>query len=59
MSMTIPVTVAKGEVEPITKKKLMEDLKTVVADAEELLKEQLPTRPGNGSPRPKRRRRNR
>lgn len=38
MSMTIPVTVTEDEVEQITKKKLMEDLKTVVNDAEELLK---------------------
>ena len=38
MGMTIPVTVTEAEVEQITKKKLMEDLKTVVADAEELLK---------------------
>jgi ElaB/YqjD/DUF883 family membrane-anchored ribosome-binding protein len=38
MGMTIPVTLTEAEVEQITKKKLMEDLKTVVADAEELLK---------------------
>jgi ElaB/YqjD/DUF883 family membrane-anchored ribosome-binding protein len=36
MSMTIPET--EGDVEKITKKKLMEDLKTVVVDAEELLR---------------------
>jgi len=38
MSRTIPETETEGEVEQITKKKLMEDLKTVVNDAEELLK---------------------
>jgi ElaB/YqjD/DUF883 family membrane-anchored ribosome-binding protein len=38
MGMTIPVTLTEAEVEQFTKKKLMEDLKTVVADAEELLK---------------------
>jgi ElaB/YqjD/DUF883 family membrane-anchored ribosome-binding protein len=38
MGMKIPVTATEGEVEQITKKKLMEDLKTVVNDAEELLK---------------------
>ena len=38
MSMTIPETETEGDVEQITKKKLMEDLKTVVDDAEELLK---------------------
>jgi ElaB/YqjD/DUF883 family membrane-anchored ribosome-binding protein len=38
MDMTIPETIVQDEVEPITKKKLMEDLKTVVADAEELLR---------------------
>ncbi len=38
MNRTIPVTRTEAEVEQITKKKLMEDLKTVVNDAEELLK---------------------
>ena len=38
MGMTIPVTVTEAEVEQVTKNKLMEDLKTVVADAEVLLK---------------------
>ena len=38
MGTTIPVTATEGEVEQITKNKLMEDLKTVVNDAEELLK---------------------
>jgi ElaB/YqjD/DUF883 family membrane-anchored ribosome-binding protein len=38
MGTTIPVTVTEGETGQITKKKLMEDLKTVVKDAEELLK---------------------
>lgn len=38
MGMTIPVTITEAEVEQVTKKKLMEDLKTVVVDAEELLK---------------------
>jgi ElaB/YqjD/DUF883 family membrane-anchored ribosome-binding protein len=38
MNGTIPVIVTEPEVEQITKKKLMEDLKTVVVDAEELLK---------------------
>ena len=38
MSRTMPETETMGEVEPITKKKLMEDLKTVVIDAEGLLK---------------------
>jgi ElaB/YqjD/DUF883 family membrane-anchored ribosome-binding protein len=38
MSMTRPETETEGEVERVTKKKLMEDLKTVVNDAEELLK---------------------
>ncbi|MBI4764855.1 MAG: DUF883 domain-containing protein [Deltaproteobacteria bacterium] len=38
MSMTRPETETMGEVEQITMKKLMEDLKTVVNDAEGLLK---------------------
>ena len=38
MSGTMPETETAGDVEKITKKKLMEDLKTVVNDAEELLK---------------------
>jgi ElaB/YqjD/DUF883 family membrane-anchored ribosome-binding protein len=38
MSITLPETETMGEVEQITKKKLMEDLKTVVNDAEGLLK---------------------
>ena len=38
MGMTMPETETAGDVEKITKKKLMEDLKTVVNDAEELLK---------------------
>ncbi len=38
MGMTIPVTVPEAEREQVTKKKLMEDLKTVVVDAEELLR---------------------
>jgi ElaB/YqjD/DUF883 family membrane-anchored ribosome-binding protein len=36
--MIMPETETMGDVEKITKKKLMEDLKTVVNDAEELLK---------------------
>ena len=38
MRLTMPETETEGDVEKITKKKLMEDLKTVVNDAEELLK---------------------
>ena len=38
MSRTMPETGTKSDGEKITKKKLMEDLKTVVNDAEELLK---------------------
>ena len=38
MSRTMPETETEGEAGQITKKKLMEDLKTVVNDAEELLK---------------------
>ena len=38
MSMTEPVTAREAEVEQVTKGKLMEDLRAVVADAEELLK---------------------
>ena len=38
MSKTMPETETAGDVEKITGKKLMEDLKTVVNDAEELLK---------------------
>jgi ElaB/YqjD/DUF883 family membrane-anchored ribosome-binding protein len=36
--MTMPEKETRGDIEQITKKKLMEDLKTVVTDAEELLK---------------------
>jgi ElaB/YqjD/DUF883 family membrane-anchored ribosome-binding protein len=42
MSMTKPETETEGNVEKITKKKLIEDLKTVVNDAEELLKKAAP-----------------
>ena len=45
MGMTIPTTGAEGDVEKITKKKLMEDLKTVVNDAEELLKKAASDQP--------------
>lgn len=38
MAAMEPVVVTEGEMEHITKDKLMEDLRTVVADAEELLK---------------------
>jgi ElaB/YqjD/DUF883 family membrane-anchored ribosome-binding protein len=38
MSVTTPETETEREVEQITKKKLMEDLKTIVNDAEVLLK---------------------
>lgn len=38
MSMTMPESETENNVEPITKKKLMEDLKTIVNDAEGLLK---------------------
>lgn len=38
MNVTLSETETEGEVEQITKKKLMEDLKTVVNDAEGLLK---------------------
>ena len=38
MDLKMPETETEGDVEKITKKKLMEDLKTVVNDAEELLK---------------------
>ena len=38
MDMKIPETETVGDAEKITRKKLMEDLKTVVNDAEELLK---------------------
>jgi ElaB/YqjD/DUF883 family membrane-anchored ribosome-binding protein len=38
MSMTIPVTGTEAEEKQVTRKKLMEDLKTVVVDVEELLK---------------------
>ena len=38
MSLTMSETETEGNVEKITKKKLMEDLKAVVNDAEELLK---------------------
>jgi len=45
MGMTIPITGTEGDVEKITKKKLMEDLKTVVNDAEELLKKAASDQP--------------
>lgn len=38
MGTTIPATPTEGEVEQITTNKLMKDLKTIVNDAEELLK---------------------
>ena len=38
MGMIIPVTGTEAEEKQVTRKKLMEDLKTVVVDAEELLK---------------------
>ena len=38
MSITRPETETEGKIEQITKKKLMEDLKTVISDAEGLLK---------------------
>ncbi len=38
MGMTEPVTATEAEAEQVTKEKLMEDLRAVVADAEELLK---------------------
>ena len=38
MDVKIPETETAGDVEKVTRKKLMEDLKTVVNDAEELLK---------------------
>jgi ElaB/YqjD/DUF883 family membrane-anchored ribosome-binding protein len=38
MSMNMPETEIEGAVKKINKKKIMEDLKTVVNDAEELLK---------------------
>jgi ElaB/YqjD/DUF883 family membrane-anchored ribosome-binding protein len=38
MSMKMPETEIVGEVEKVTKRKLIEDLKTVLNDAEELLK---------------------
>jgi ElaB/YqjD/DUF883 family membrane-anchored ribosome-binding protein len=38
MSTSEAVTAAEAEVERVTKEKLMEDLRTVVVDAEELLK---------------------
>lgn len=38
MGMTIPLTGTEAEGKQVTKEKLMDDLKTVVADAEELLK---------------------
>ena len=38
MRRTMPEPETEGDIEKITKKKLMEDLKTVVNDAEELLK---------------------
>lgn len=45
MGMTIPITETEGDVEKITKKKLMEDLKTIVNDAEELLKKAASDQP--------------
>jgi len=38
MGMSEPVTATEAEVEQVTKEKLMEDLRAVIADAEELLK---------------------
>ena len=38
MKMTEPVTAAEAEGEKVTRGKLVEDFKAVVADAEELLK---------------------
>ena len=38
MGPTIPGNGKEAEVDQVTKKKLMQDLKTVVNDAEELLK---------------------
>ena len=38
MAMTEPVTATEAEVEKVTREKLVEDLRAVVADAEELLK---------------------
>ena len=38
MGMTEPVTAAEGEVEQVNRGKLMEDMRAVVANAEELLK---------------------
>jgi ElaB/YqjD/DUF883 family membrane-anchored ribosome-binding protein len=38
MGMTEPVTATEAEVGQVTKEKLMEDLRAVVADAEELVK---------------------
>jgi ElaB/YqjD/DUF883 family membrane-anchored ribosome-binding protein len=38
MPMTKPETETEGGLEIVTKKKLMEDLKTIVSDAEEMLK---------------------
>lgn len=38
MGMIIPVTVPEAEGEQITREKLMKDLKTIVVDAEELLR---------------------
>ena len=45
MSMTMPETETEGAVEKITKKKLVKDLKTVVNDAEELLKKAASDQP--------------
>ena len=45
MSMTMPETETEGAVEKITKKKLIKDLKTVVNDAEELLKKAASDQP--------------
>jgi ElaB/YqjD/DUF883 family membrane-anchored ribosome-binding protein len=46
MSKRMPETGTEGDGEKITKKKLMEDLKTVVNDAEELLKKAASDQPG-------------
>jgi len=52
------VTAKEAEVEQVIKGKLMEDLRAVVAGAEELLKATA-DRPGSGSRRREARRRNR
>ena len=45
MRLSMPETETEGAAEKITKKKLMEDLKTVVNDAEELLKKAASDQP--------------